>query len=196
MNFLAHAYLSYGVPEILTGNLMADTVKGKPSDELPEKIRQGIYLHRSIDSFTDMHPENRKALQLFRPTAGRLAPVFLDIAYDYFLANHIPIFPEESELKKFAANTYDSVDKHVHATPEKFRVLFQRMKKHDWLSGYRHEENMARSFHGVSMRTALIQDTSPVFLAFLSEKNRLHVHFRRFFPELEDHVKNMLFSSS
>ncbi len=196
MNFLAHAYLSFGVPELLTGNLMADMVKGKPPEDLPEKIRQGIYLHRAIDSFTDAHPENRKALQLFRPTAGRLAPVFLDIAYDYFLANHPLIFAEEKDLKQFAVTTYESVDKHLHFTSEKFRFLFYRMKQHDWLSGYRKEENMARSFHSVTLRTTLINDTLPVFHTFISAKSSLHDHFLRFFPDLENHVKNMLFRSS
>lgn len=175
---------------------MADTVKGKPSEDLPEKIRQGIYLHRAIDSFTDTHPENRKALEFFRPTAGRLAPVFLDIAYDYFLANHTPIFAEEKDLKQFAVNTYESVEKHLHFTSEKFCFLFQRMKQHDWLSGYCKEENMARSFHSISLRTKLINDTLPVFHTFNSAKTELHKHFERFFPELENHVKNMLFRSS
>lgn len=196
MNFLAHAYLSFGVPEILTGNLMADTVKGKPSEDLPEKIRQGIYLHRAIDSFTDTHPENRKALEFFRPTAGRLAPVFLDIAYDHFLANHAPIFAVENDLKQFAEKTYNSVNLHLNFTPEKFRFLFQRMKQHDWLSGYRKEENMARSFHSVTLRTTLINDTLPIFHTFISAKSSLHDHFLRFFPDLENHVKNMLFRSS
>ena len=29
VNYLAHAYLSFGDPEILTGNLISDFVKGK-----------------------------------------------------------------------------------------------------------------------------------------------------------------------
>jgi acyl carrier protein phosphodiesterase len=196
MNFLAHAYLSFDFPEILTGNLMADSVKGKPSEDLPQKIKEGIYLHRAIDSFTDTHPENRKAVQLFRTTAGRLASVFLDISYDYFLANHPPAFQHEYELKQFAEKTYDSVEHHIHTTPEKFRFLFQRMKQHNWLSGYRHEENIARSFSSIAMRTSLIHDTRPVFNAFISAKSDLQAHFQCFFPELESHVKNMLFRSS
>ena len=55
MNFLAHAYLSFNDPDVLMGNMMADAVRGKQADEYPDKIRNGILLHRRIDAFTDQH---------------------------------------------------------------------------------------------------------------------------------------------
>jgi acyl carrier protein phosphodiesterase len=33
MNYLAHAYLSFNEPEILTGNMISDFVKGKKKFE-------------------------------------------------------------------------------------------------------------------------------------------------------------------
>ena len=56
MNFLAHAYLSFGQEEILVGNLVADFIKGKELRQFSEDIQIGILLHREIDSFTDTHP--------------------------------------------------------------------------------------------------------------------------------------------
>lgn len=194
MNFLAHAFLSYEKPEILTGNLMADVLRGKPAETLPAKIREGIFIHRQIDDFTDHHPENSQAAEIFKKSAGRLAPVFLDIAYDYFLANHAEHFPTQTHLNAFARQTYDSVHEHLAFTPEKFQILFRRMSDHDWLSGYRAEQNISRSFHSVTFRTKLLTDTAPVYETFRREKKLLNRHFERFFPELENHVKNLLFS--
>src|SRR5947207_2830586 len=51
MNFLAHAFLSFNDPGLLVGNMIADSVKGKEADNYPDRIRQGILLHREIDSF-------------------------------------------------------------------------------------------------------------------------------------------------
>jgi acyl carrier protein phosphodiesterase len=87
------------------------------------------------------------------------------------------------------------VHEHLAFTPEKFQILFRRMSDHDWLSGYRAEQNIARSFHSVTFRTKLITDTSPVYETFRREKTLLNRHFERFFPDLETHVKNLLFST-
>jgi acyl carrier protein phosphodiesterase len=53
MNYLAHAYLSFGIPEITLGNLISDFVKGKKKNDYPAAIQRGIMLHRAIDTFTD-----------------------------------------------------------------------------------------------------------------------------------------------
>jgi acyl carrier protein phosphodiesterase len=37
--------------QLLTGNFMGDFVKGALNDRFPSRIRQGITLHRRIDSF-------------------------------------------------------------------------------------------------------------------------------------------------
>ena len=193
MNFLAHAYLSFGDPALLTGNLMADFIRGKPLPDLPEAIRKGIYLHREIDDFTDHHPVNHEAYGLFRETAGRFAPVFLDIAYDYFLATDTRYFPDQAALDRFAAQTYRGVEQHLDHTGERFQGLFVRMRDQDWLARYNDPLSIARSFHSVTYRTKHITDTGPVYEAFLAREHALREAFSGFFPDLEAHVKNMLF---
>ena len=61
MNFLAHAYLSFGQPEILVGNMISDFVKGKKKFDYPGGIQAGMQLHRAIDTFTDAHPATKEA---------------------------------------------------------------------------------------------------------------------------------------
>lgn len=193
MNFLAHAYLSFGDPALVTGNLMADFIRGKPAPELPADIRKGILLHREIDDFTDHHPVNHEAFNFFRPTAGRFAPVFLDIAYDYFLATSPVYFPDRQALETFADETYRGVDQHLAHTGERFQSMYVRMRDQNWLARYNRTESIARSFHSVTYRTTHVTDTAPVFQAFLDREDGLRAAFDAFFPDLVTHVKNMLF---
>lgn len=194
MNFLAHAYLSYGEDSILTGNLMADFIRGKPSLLLPQKITEGIFLHRQIDDFTDHHPVNLEVKQVFKATAGRFSGVFLDIAYDHFLSNHPVYFPQEHTILNFSKEIYAKVDNHLSHAPVEFRDLFFRMKTDNWLIRYRHAQNISGSFRSISMRTRYITDTRPIYEAFIQNKKELESAFYTFFPDLETHVKNLLFS--
>ena len=61
MNYLAHATLSFGNAEILTGNIIGDFVKGKEKLTYPVAIQKGITLHRLIDEFTDTHSITKQA---------------------------------------------------------------------------------------------------------------------------------------
>ena len=65
MNFLAHVYLSGNDPHLALGNLIADRIKGKDYINYPIPIQKGILLHRQIDTFTDNHPNFRKAKKYF-----------------------------------------------------------------------------------------------------------------------------------
>ena len=60
MNYLAHAYLSFRHPGLLTGNMISDFIKGKKQYDYPDHIQLGIRLHRAIDAFTDNHPATRE----------------------------------------------------------------------------------------------------------------------------------------
>ncbi len=55
MNYLAHAYLSFNMPDILVGNMISDFIKGKKQFDYPLPVQKGIRLHRAIDTFTDTH---------------------------------------------------------------------------------------------------------------------------------------------
>lgn len=70
MNYLAHAYFSFGDPAILTGNMISDYVKGKKQFDYPIAIQKGIKLHRAIDQFTDDHATTKAIKQIFLPWLG------------------------------------------------------------------------------------------------------------------------------
>jgi acyl carrier protein phosphodiesterase len=67
MNYLGHAFLSFGDGAVLTGNMIGDHVKGRLAlERFPPGIRKGIELHRKIDAKADMHPATLRAKLLFR----------------------------------------------------------------------------------------------------------------------------------
>src|SRR3954454_16256689 len=93
MNYLAHAYLSFGNEPVLIGNMISDFVKGNKKFDYPGDIQKGIALHRTIDMFTDGHVATKNAKEIFKPSAGSYAPVFVDVVYDHFLAVDETEFP-------------------------------------------------------------------------------------------------------
>jgi acyl carrier protein phosphodiesterase len=121
MNFLGHAYLSFGNAETLCGNLFGDFVKGSHSlTNYPVGIKKGILLHRKIDEFTDTHFAMVDAKNIFRPIYGLYAGAMLDTVMDYFLANDENIFANETTLQLFVQKVYAQLGENSQFFPINF----------------------------------------------------------------------------
>ncbi|HEY9258295.1 ACP phosphodiesterase, partial [Chitinophaga sp.] len=117
MNHLAHAYLSFRQPDLITGNLIADFVKGRKNmAAFDVGIQQGIRIHRAIDTFTDQHPVTGRAKLFFRPSCGLYSGVFTDLVYDHFLAADPERFTNDS-LYSFARYVYSEVNQRAAQLP-------------------------------------------------------------------------------
>lgn len=191
MNFLAHAYLSFGIKPIIIGNLISDFVKGKKQFDYPEAIQTGITLHRSIDSFTDQHPSTKKAATLLKPTAGRYAPVFIDIIYDHFLATDPTEFPE-NKLKEFTESIYAVLSENEMHLPLKFRNMLPYMIKENWLENYRLIPNIEKSINSIFRRAKYLEYQPSVFNSFLDKYDIFKQHYNSFFPDLKNYALNEL----
>jgi acyl carrier protein phosphodiesterase len=188
MNYLAHAYLSFGDPDILAGNMISDFVKGKKKFDYPDRVQMGITLHRKIDEYTDTHPATRQAKQFLKASAGLYAGSFVDIIYDHFLAND-PYEFEEDALAVFTQHTYLQLETFDDLFPERFRQFFFYMRTQDWLLHYRSTQGIHNSFRGLCRRAKYIDDPEPVFEAFLSHYEELKMAYELFFP----HVKTFAY---
>lgn len=186
MNYLAHAFLSFGRPEILTGNLIADFVKGKKQFTFSPGIQAGIKLHRAIDTFTDKHEVTKEAKRFFIPACGRYSGAFMDVAYDHFLARDIHHFNQAS-LKDFAQKTYDTIRPFEPAFPERFDKVYYYMEHQDWLSGYFFKEGIFKSFRGLFYRAEFLneRDADAAALAFEKHYAQLQDYYSIFMPEVE-----------
>jgi acyl carrier protein phosphodiesterase len=192
MNYLAHAYLSFGNPAWVTGNLISDFVKGKKRYDYSPGIQQGIELHRAIDDFTDSHEAIRSAKEIFRPAYRLYAGAFVDVAYDHFLANDPLHFPDEATLAKFTGETYESLSLHYPLLPGIFHTMFDRMKQQNWLYNYRFRWGMEKSFTGLVYRARYLDDAAPAFALFEKFYDRFKDSYDAFFPDLNAFAVNFV----
>lgn len=186
MNYLAHAYLSFGIPDVVVGNLISDFVKGKRKLDYPPTIRTGINLHRAIDTFTDSHPSTRRAKSYFRPDYGLYSGPITDIVYDHFLANDPTAFPSASDLAAFARQTYDQLTALADFFPDRFSRLFPYMRDQDWFTGYRTRQGIFASLGGLARRAAYMPDPQQACRLFELHYAELGDCYQPFFPELKD----------
>lgn len=185
MNLLAHAYLSFDQPEILTGNMISDYVKGKKKLLYSPGIQKGITLHRAIDEFTDRHEVTREAKKYFHDTYRLYAGAFVDIVYDHFLANDTNEFENEIVLNVFCRNTYKSLEVYKEVMPEKFSRMLPYMQVQNWLYNYRYKEGIERSFEGLVHRAAYLQESAAAFAIFNKQHSSLQQCYTAFFPSLK-----------
>lgn len=187
MNYLAHAVLSFQHPEILTGNMICDFVKGSQQYQYSLGIQQGIRLHRAIDTFTDQHPAIREAKLLLKPAAGGYSGPFIDIAFDHFLSLDSAEIPTEG-WENFSKSVYKQLEAQSSLLPETFKKILPYMIQHNWLTNYQYTHAIEKSFHGIARRAKYLDDASAAFQMFKKEYDTLQTIYSNFFPELKTYA--------
>lgn len=191
MNFLAHIYLSGENDLLKIGNFMADSVRGNTYQNYPESIKNGILLHRSIDTFTDFHPTYRKSKHRLHEKYGHYSGVIMDIVYDYFLAHNWEFY-HPKPLAEFADDFYKLILSNQHLIPDATKSILPHMVENNWLVSYATMEGLEkilymmdyRTKHRVSMQEAIIE-----LDLFYSD---FEAEFTSFFTELQDHCTNFI----
>lgn len=194
MNYFAHAFLSKGMPGILTGNMISDFVKGSTQYHFSKDIQQGIRLHRQIDSFTDTHEATGFIKNLFRPHYRLYAGAFTDVVYDFFLSNDGGIFEGEDAIESVSRITIEELEQNKMVLPISFLPVFESMKKHNWLAHFRHTWAIERSFLNLKRRALHINETETAFDIFLTRQSEMKKAYDRFFPDLEKFCSEQLSS--
>ena len=190
MNFLAHSYLSFS-EEQLVGNMIADFVKNRDVARLPESIQKGIKLHRAIDTFTDAHPLIHEAKAPFRPLVRLYSGAFVDVAFDYFLANDTTE-NSKREWQEHSREVYAVLRRYEEFLPEVFKKVLDKMQQDDWLYNYRNEWGIDYSFRNVVNKAQFLDKTTNVFPAFLANKDFLREKYEIFFPEIKSFAQDFV----
>lgn len=191
MNFLAHIYLSGDDPELKIGNFIADSVKGKRYLDYPNRIQQGITLHRKIDSFTDTHPIVKKSVSRLFPKYRHYSTVIVDILYDHFLANNWTEY-SETPLEEYTKTFYELLHEYHEILPKQIQNFLPYMVKDNWLLSYASIEGIGSVLSGMNRRT---KNKSRMDLAV----NELEIYysdfdkeFCSFFEELKMYTENKI----
>ncbi len=181
MNYLGHAYLSFGDGAVLTGNMIGDHVKGRIAlDGYDKGVRSGIELHRKIDEVADKHPATLRAKLLFREDFGLYSGAIMDTLYDHFLANDPRYFATPEALKSFTVGVYEQLDEHAAQFPPAFAAYYPHMKEHNWLFNYRSIKGIEKSLYGLSRRAKYmppIDKAYDIFVAGYYHLNQCYYEF-------------------
>ncbi len=184
MNYLAHIYLSNDIPDLQIGNFIADFIKGNHYKHLPNKIQQGIFLHRQIDSFTDAHPIVKQSKNRLNKQYGLYAGIIIDIFYDYFLAKNWSNY-HHLKLSEYSKKFYTLLNKNIAILPSKVVMLLPYLIRDNWLLNYGNFDGIEKTLIGMNKRTHL---KSHMNLAITD----LKLHYDEFESDFTSFFENLL----
>lgn len=188
MNYLGHLYLSGDDPLVITGNFMADAVKGRDLSRFAPRIQEGIRLHRRIDSFTDAQRPVHAGRAALRAHAGRYAPVAIDLFFDHLLARDWGRWHPEP-LSDFTGRMYTLLQEHAADMPERTQRMLPYLVGGDWLRTYASLDGIGRALHGMARRfqgAGPLAGAESVLAAHIAEFEQ---EFDAFLPALKDHLR-------
>ena len=182
MNFLTHLFLSNGAPEILVGNLMGDFVKGRLDGRFPPGIKQGILLHRQIDSFAGQNRHFLRSKRRLDRSFGHYRGVLVDLFYDHFLAAHWEDYADVP-LSVFISNAWRVLCEHKEYLPDKLQRIMPFMFR-DWLPSYTDISGIAVVLQRISLRLKRENRLGEGTEALSRHYGVLYGDFQKFIPEL------------
>jgi acyl carrier protein phosphodiesterase len=172
----------------MLGNFIGDYVKGSKYKEFPEQVAFGIKLHRSIDLFTDQHPDVRKCIELLKPGYGRYGGIVVDVFFDHFLA---------ANWTEHSIYTLRDFSKHAHAVfLSNFRLLPFRVKQflpflisNRRFESYARRDSLRQVLEIMARHTSLPAGADWAMDVLSQEYWQFDGYFRSFFKELTDYVE-------
>jgi acyl carrier protein phosphodiesterase len=183
MNFLAHLFLTQHNEDWLIGNMIADFIRNKDLVSLSDGIREGVMIHRKIDTLTDNHALVRQGTRRIQPHFHKYAPVIVDVYYDFLLANQWKHYTTQS-LRDFTDQTYAIFHRRWHDIPPAFQPRLERMIAHDWLMHYGEEEGLRYTFERLEKRLQFPTPLDQAVDYLIKDLELFTEEFNRFFPEM------------
>lgn len=190
MNFLGHCFLSRNDKKLIPGNLAGDFFKGDLSKfkNTPDYIIKGVEVHRYIDSSTDNSPLIQEAAHLLQESGiRRISYIAIDILLDHYLAKKWNKYSSKN-LNKFIQKSYQLTNHQLEHLPTEFELMFNQMKKHDWLSRYKYEEGIDLILHKFSNRIPFQNNLHESFSAYSNNKKGINKLFKQFLKDIDKSV--------
>ncbi|MGY6030836.1 ACP phosphodiesterase [Phytobacter sp. AG2a] len=189
MNFLAHLHLAHLADSSLSGNLLADFVRGNPADLYPADVVAGIHMHRRIDVLTDSLPEVKEARQWFRPETRRVAPITLDVMWDHFLSRHWAEIAPQTPLEEFVEYAQTQISAILPDAPLPFVNLNDYLWSERWLERYREMAFIQRVLNGMASRRPKLDALRDSWQDLDQHYAALEQQFWQFYPRMMAQAK-------
>lgn len=183
MNYLAHIHLSDNSEENMLGNFLGDFVSKSLEEEFEYSIKQGILMHKKLDTFTDSHPNFANSRERISSANRRLAGVLIDIFYDHFLAKNWSDYSSVS-LEEYADNFYKILKKYSYCLPDKLTRRMPFMIEENWLLSYRDISGIQIAVDRISKRFSNTRHplVNPID-ELINNYEGLQNDFKCFYPE-------------
>lgn len=190
MNFLAHMLLSCEGEESMVGNFIADFISNRELDQYPEGVREGVWLHRRIDSFTDSHPLVRKSARRLYSDHSKYSTVIIDVFYDHLLAVNWEQY-SEVPLSDFAGGVYAVLERHQPMMPPVLQHRLPMMIADNWLIRYENLESIGFTIDRMKRRASRPHLMDNAIESLERHYEALDKEFNDFFPDLQDFVTGL-----
>jgi acyl carrier protein phosphodiesterase len=191
VNFLAHCALGSGHPHYLVGGFLGDFIKGGVPVHLPARIQVGVRLHRRIDAYSALQPDIKVSVERLPAPLRRVAPVFIDLVADHFLARHFDLVHGEP-LDAFAQHSYATLAQHVAYFPPAARRFLDFMRSHDMFGRYVGLDAVERAFGRISERLGRTDIVAESMAALRADYGQYEADFLRYYPALREHADQWL----
>lgn len=193
MNYLFHLYLSGDDPEIITGNFMGDFVKGPLGDAYPPRLRQGLELHRRIDSFAQSQPQFTRSRLRLAKEFGLYRGILVDLYYDHFLAATWRDWSAEP-LTAYLHRVRQIVEGKRPYLPERLQELLPVIFE-DMIPSYLEAEGVGRALARMSKRVKRENPLAGGGAELTRHYEELHQDFLEFLPAVREFAAHLLATS-
>ncbi|XHA18035.1 ACP phosphodiesterase [Citrobacter farmeri] len=190
MNFLAHLHLAHLADSSLSGNLLADFVRGNPQSNFAPDVVDGIFMHRRIDVMTDNLPEVREARDWFRSETRRVAPITLDVMWDHFLSRHWAQLSPDFPLQAFVRYAHAEVKIILPESPPRFVNLNNYLWSEKWLERYRDMDFIQDVLNGMASRRPRLDALRDSWYDLDTHYDALEARFWQFYPRMMTQARN------
>jgi acyl carrier protein phosphodiesterase len=191
MNFLGHLVLSGDNEEILFGNFIADSIKGKSYKSWSPGIQKGILLHRFIDSFTDSNQYYLLGKRRFYENYPKVGGVINDIIYDYLLWQYDKKY-KSIDLTLEIIRFYDVLERYKSHMPEQLRFMFGYMIRDKWLLNYQYEWGIKKALNGIGRRMNYSNNLGESFEVVQNNLIKFNSEFELFFEEIKEETSSFM----
>ena len=152
MNFLAHLYLAGDDEALRLGALLGDFVRGREALETyPEPVREGIRMHRHVDSFIDTLPDFARLRSGLEPPFRRYAGIIIDLGLDHELARRWADYSDLS-LGAFDTGVRRMLARNGDLVPDGLARFMRYADRRGLFAAYAVPDEIMHSLRGVGRR--------------------------------------------
>ena len=191
MNYLAHSLFTDSDELLVVGQYCGDFVRGGNLQGFPPRVRDGISLHRRIDSYTDSHPVNLQARNLFSKPYRRFAGIITDVLYDHFLAQNWQEFSDIS-LQSHAEFVYGAQQNHFDLLPPDLQRFATMVIERNALVSYLDITTVEQVLERISRRSPRFQTLATASGPMRDNYQQLRGCFDDFFPDLVENIEPLI----